>query len=111
ARAGGNAFNSSTDAARIEMEEAMSHGSISTPARSPKAALLPVAREPASQTLSRGEVLMAAALALAGYSALLVRMPYRAPLANGLYAGIALSSFYFYLRWRINIRIPLAVLS
>lgn len=71
---------------------------------------LPATRKLGSKTISKGEILLAGTLALAIYSALLVRMPHRTPLTNSLYAGIALSSFYFYLRWRLNIRVSLGLL-
>jgi len=58
------------------------------------------------QLVSRSEALLAGFIALVIYSALLIRMPYRASLANGLYAGAALSAFYVYLRWRLSIRLP-----
>ena len=61
---------------------------------------------PVVQTVGRSEVLLAGLITLAIYSALLIRMPYRASLVNGLYAGAALSVFYFYLRWRLDIRLP-----
>jgi len=62
--------------------------------------------KPVAQPVSRSEALIAGLVALAIYSALLIRMPYRAPLTNGLYAGVALSLFYIYLRWRLDIRLP-----
>lgn len=62
--------------------------------------------KPIAQIVSRSEALLAGLIALAFYSALLIRMPYRAPLANGLYAGVALSLFYIYLRWRLDICLP-----
>jgi Predicted membrane protein (DUF2238). len=61
---------------------------------------------PVVQTVGRSEVWLAGIITLAIYSALLIRMPYRASLVNGLYAGAALSVFYSYLRWRLDIRLP-----
>ncbi len=72
--------------------------------------VLPAISEPGSQKLSRSEVLIAGGLVLAAYTALLIRMPYRAPLVNGFYAVLALSSFYLYLRLRLNIRLPAQLL-
>ena len=71
---------------------------------------LPAICKPVSQKLSRSEVLVAGGLVLAVYTALLIRMPYRAALVNGLYTMLALSSFYFYLRLRLNIRLPAQML-
>lgn len=54
----------------------------------------------------KGELLLAVGAALFLYTALLLRLPYRAPLVNTLFSVIALSSIYFYLRLRLKIRIP-----
>lgn len=80
--------------------------SLHTPAGAHEVGAKPATREPVSQTVRKSEVWLAGLLALAGYSALLIRMPYRAPLVNGLYGAIALSAFYFYLRRRLDIRLP-----
>jgi uncharacterized membrane protein YjdF len=54
----------------------------------------------------KSEVLLAGLTALFLYTALLLRLPYRSPLMNALLSVIALGSFYFYLRWRLDIRVP-----
>ena len=71
---------------------------------------LHTARAPAPRAVGKGEALLAGVVALVIYSALLVRMPYRAPLANSFYVLAALSTFYGYLRWRLKIRLPALVL-
>ena len=70
----------------------------------------PAARATAPQAISAREALLVGIAALVIYSALLIRMPYRASLVNGLYAGLALSSLYLYLRYRLRIRLPLWML-
>src|SRR5689334_321695 len=54
----------------------------------------------------KGEVLVACLTALLLYTGLLLRLPYRTPWMNTLLSAIALSAFYFYLRWRLKIRVP-----
>ena len=52
------------------------------------------------------EVLLASASALAIFTLLLLRLPYRSPFTNLLLSAGALSSFYFYLRLRLEISLP-----
>ena len=59
-----------------------------------------------SQRIRPSEVLIAGITALAIYTLLLLRLPYRSPVTNILFTTLALSSFYFYLRLRLNIRLP-----
>jgi uncharacterized membrane protein YjdF len=59
-----------------------------------------------SRRISPGEVLLAGMSALAIFTVLLLRLPYRLPVTNFLLSAIALASFYFYLRMRLNIRVP-----
>jgi hypothetical protein len=54
----------------------------------------------------KGELFLAGGTALFLYTALLLRLPYRAPIVNTVLSCIALSSIYFYLRLRLKIRIP-----
>jgi uncharacterized membrane protein YjdF len=68
------------------------------------------AEESSSQRISAGEVLLAGMSALAIYTVLLLRLPYRSPVTNILLSTLALSSFYFYLRLRLNIRMPVAMI-
>ena len=63
-------------------------------------------KDSASHRIAPLEVLIAGISALAIYTALLLRLPYRSPVTNILLTTLALSSFYFYLRLRLNIRIP-----
>jgi hypothetical protein len=84
--------------------------STSPPARTREPAPWPTTTAPVPRTIGKGEALLAGVVALAIYSALLVRMPYRASLANGLYACLALSALYAYLRCRLSIRLPLPLL-
>jgi hypothetical protein len=60
----------------------------------------------ASHRIRAGEVLLAGLSALALFTVLLLRLPYRSPVTNALLSALALSSFYFYLRLRLNIRVP-----
>ena len=60
----------------------------------------------ASPRIRPSEVLIAGITALAIYTLLLLRLPYRSPVTNILFTTLALSSFYFYLRLRLNIRLP-----
>src|ERR1051325_2723340 len=64
--------------------------------------------EPALPKPGKGEVLLAGATALFLYTALLLRLPYRAPVVNVLFSTVALSAFYFYLLLRLKIRVPSA---
>ena len=59
-----------------------------------------------SKQIGSLEVLLAGITALAIFTTLLLRLPYRSPVTNGLLSTLALSSFYFYFRWRLNIRVP-----
>ena len=63
-----------------------------------------------SQRIGKPEVVVAGMLALAGYTVLLLRLPYRSPVTNLLLSTLALSSFYFYFRLRLNIRMPVGML-
>jgi hypothetical protein len=54
----------------------------------------------------KGEVLLACLTALLLYTGLLLRLPYRTPWINTLFSTVALAAFYFYLRWRLHIRVP-----
>lgn len=69
-----------------------------------------VAEKSESQRIGKPEVIVAGMLALAVYTVLLLRLPYRSPVTNFLLATFALSSFYFYLRLRLNIRMPVGML-
>ena len=62
------------------------------------------------QRIGKPEVVVAGMLALAGYTVLLLRLPYRSPVTNLLLSTVALSSFYFYFRLRLNIRMPVGML-
>lgn len=68
------------------------------------------AQEPASQAVTNAEIALVAVLALAMYTGLLLRLPYRSPVTNTLFSVLALSSFYYYLRLRLNIRMPLTMI-
>jgi hypothetical protein len=63
-------------------------------------------KESASHRITAGEALLASLSALAIFTVLLLRLPYRSPVSNILLSTLALSSFYFYLRLRLNIRVP-----
>jgi uncharacterized membrane protein YjdF len=62
--------------------------------------------KPESQRISPRETLLAALSALAIFTVLLLRLPYRLPITNILFSTLALGSFYFYLRLRLKIRVP-----
>jgi hypothetical protein len=64
----------------------------------------------ASHRITTGEILLAGMSALAIFTVLLLRLPYRSPVTNILLTALALSSFYFYLRLRLNIRVPSAMI-
>lgn len=68
-----------------------------------------LAQESTSQTVSNMEVALVGLLALAMYTGLLLRLPYRSPVTNILFSGLALSSSYYYFRLRLNIRVPLTM--
>lgn len=69
-----------------------------------------VAEKSESQRIGKPEVIVAGMSALAVYTVLLLRLPYRSPVTNFLLSAFALSSFYFYLRLRLNIRMPVGML-
>lgn len=69
-----------------------------------------VAEKSESRKIGKPEVVVAGMLALAGYTVLFLRLPYRSPVTNILLSTLALSSFYFYLRLRLNIRMPVGML-
>jgi hypothetical protein len=75
---------------------------------------LPVARvvikETSPHPISAGEVALASLAALAIFTLLLLRLPYRMPVTNIVLSAIALSSFYFYLRLRLKLLIPSAMI-
>ena len=60
----------------------------------------------APRELTGMEILLVGLLALAIDTTLLLRMPYRHPVANSVYSVSALSAFYFYLRMRLDIKVP-----
>jgi hypothetical protein len=66
--------------------------------------------DPKLEPVTSLEASLASLAALAMYTLLLLRLPYRSPLANLLLSAVALSSFYFYLRLRLNIRPPMAIM-
>jgi hypothetical protein len=78
---------------------------------SQRAKSAPGAEEPVSRRIGPGEVVLAGILALGGYTALLLRLPYRMPMINILAVCLALSSFYFYLRLRLDIRVPFGMIG
>jgi hypothetical protein len=61
-------------------------------------------------TPGRGEILLAGLLTLAGITALLLRLPYRAPFTNSLWTTLGLIWVYLYPRLRLGIRMPAGVL-
>lgn len=66
--------------------------------------------EPRSHEISTWEILLAGLSALAIFTVLLLRLPYRSPVTNILLSTFALGSLYFYLRLRLNIRVPAAMI-
>lgn len=64
------------------------------------------AQESSSPTVTKMEAALVGLVALAMYTGLLLRLPYRSPVINILFSGLALSSFYYYLRLRLKIRVP-----
>lgn len=62
--------------------------------------------ESTSHRITAREALLACLSALAIFTLLLLRLPYRLPVTNILLSTLALSSFYFYLRLRLDIRMP-----
>lgn len=67
---------------------------------------IPVARSAPDSKPSALEAVLVVISVLAALTALLVRLPYRAPLVNGLLTGVGLSFFYGYFRYRLNIKLP-----
>ncbi|HWO01924.1 MAG TPA: hypothetical protein VNS63_21925 [Blastocatellia bacterium] len=63
-------------------------------------------KETPSYRIHPVEALLACLSALAIFTVLLLRLPYRLPVTNTLLSTLALLSFYFYLRLRLNIRVP-----
>lgn len=63
-------------------------------------------KESPSHRISASEALLACISAVAIFTLLLLRLPYRLPVTNILLSTLALSSFYFYLGLRLNIRVP-----
>lgn len=61
---------------------------------------------PVSPRLGKGESVIVGVTALLIYTILLLKLPYRSPAVNSLLSLVALSSFYFYLRLRLAIRVP-----
>ena len=59
-----------------------------------------------SPLIGSGEAWLAGTAALAIFTLLLLRLPYRSPVTNALLTALALASFYFYLRLRLHIRVP-----
>jgi uncharacterized membrane protein YjdF len=66
--------------------------------------------QPAAKKISGIEVASAALLALLGFTALLLKLPYRSPVRNSLLTALTLSAFYFYLRLRLNLRLPMRLI-
>jgi uncharacterized membrane protein YjdF len=71
-----------------------------------KSDLLPKTETTIPLKLRTGEVLLVSTVALALYTGLLLRLPYRAVPLNIALSGIALASLYIYLRVRLQIRLP-----
>ena len=68
--------------------------------------LLKETSKPIALLPGKGEVFLVAVLALAAYTSLMLKMPYRAPITNSLYTLLGLSAVYLYLRLRLSIRVP-----
>jgi len=66
--------------------------------------------EPRSHKISAWEILLAGLSALAIFTVLLLRLPYRSPVTNILLSTFALGSLYFYLRLRLNVRLPVTMI-
>ncbi len=88
----------------------MSSKSVGSVGSSEQAKAVPMADKAESPVISKGEVFLAGMLALIGYTALLLKLPYRTPVLNCLYSGLALGSLYYYLRLRLRLRVPSRVL-
>ena len=63
-----------------------------------------------SPRIRSGEAWLVGTTALAIFTLLLLRLPYRSPVTNALLTALALSSFYSYLRLRLNIRVPVRIM-
>lgn len=63
-------------------------------------------KDPPSHRITAREALLACISALAIFTLLLLRLPYRLPVTNIVLSTLALSSLYFYLRLRLKIRVP-----
>src|SRR5687767_1317686 len=87
-------------------KEKMSVDPVSTTQGSDQAEVVAANEKAVLLKPGKGELLLAGGTALFLYTALLLRLPYRAPIVNTLFSSIALSSIYFYLRLRLKIRIP-----
>ncbi|MCI0486717.1 MAG: hypothetical protein L0229_08965 [Blastocatellia bacterium] len=88
----------------------MSYEIVSITERPDQAEARPATKRPARLRPGKGEALLVGMLALAACTGLLLRLPYRAPAVNALFTGGILASFYYYLRLRLKIRMPLKVL-
>ncbi len=66
--------------------------------------------QPAAKKIRGIEVALAALVALLGFTALLLKLPYRSPVRNSLLTALTLSAFYFYLRLRLNLRFPMRLI-
>ncbi|MEW6127852.1 MAG: hypothetical protein AB1757_12510 [Acidobacteriota bacterium] len=72
--------------------------------------MLPVTNEPEAQKISTTEILLAGLSSLFGFTALLLKLPYRSPVRNSFLTMLVLSAFYFYLRIRLKIRFPMQMI-
>src|ERR1044072_4041195 len=69
-----------------------------------------VEEQPVVKKISGLEVALAGVLALLIFTALLLKLPYRSPVRNSMLTALTLSTFYFYLRWRLNLRFPMRLI-
>lgn len=86
----------------------MESESVSTDVRISEIA--PEVKQPEVKKISGLEVAFAALAALLGFTALVLKLPYRSPVRNSLLTALTLSSFYFYLRLRLNLRFPVKLI-
>jgi uncharacterized membrane protein YjdF len=63
-----------------------------------------------ARRISRGEILAVGLVALAIYTGLLLKLPYRTPLVNSLLTLCTFSSFYLYLKLRLALQMPLTMI-
>ncbi len=70
----------------------------------------PVRQPPEVKKISSVEIALAGVSALLGFTALLLKLPYRSPVRNSLLTALTLSAFYFYLRLRLNMRFPMRLI-